>query len=55
LDSRKVIPNALEKGKVYLESLVLIRHLRLKLGEVEELGFGSGQALQQFEGEKNGC
>jgi hypothetical protein len=30
LDSREVIPNVLEKDKIYLESLVLIRHLRIE-------------------------
>jgi hypothetical protein len=30
LDSRKVIQNVLEKDKIYLESLVLIHHLRIE-------------------------
>jgi hypothetical protein len=29
-DSRKVIPNELEENKIYLESLVLVRHLRIE-------------------------
>jgi hypothetical protein len=28
-DSEKVIPNVLEENKIYLESLVLVRHLRV--------------------------
>jgi hypothetical protein len=30
MDSREVIPNVLEKDRIYLESLVLIRHLRIE-------------------------
>jgi hypothetical protein len=29
-DSRKVISNELEENKIYLESLVLVRHLRFE-------------------------
>jgi hypothetical protein len=29
-DSRKVIPNELEEDKIYLKSLVLVRHLRIE-------------------------
>jgi hypothetical protein len=29
-DSRKVIPNLLEENKIYLESLVFVRHLRIE-------------------------
>jgi hypothetical protein len=29
-DSRKVIPNVLEENKIYLESLVLVRHLKIE-------------------------
>jgi hypothetical protein len=29
-DSREVIPNVLEENKIYLESLVLVRHLRVE-------------------------
>jgi hypothetical protein len=54
-DSRKVIPNELEENKIYLESLVLVRHLRVGAWKVDELGFGSGRRLQRFEGGKNGC
>jgi hypothetical protein len=41
-DSRKVIPNELEENTIYLESLVLVRHLRIEAKKVDELGFGSG-------------
>jgi hypothetical protein len=41
LDSRKVIPNELEENKIYLKSLVLIRHLKIGAWKVDELGFGS--------------
>jgi hypothetical protein len=54
-DSRKVIPNELEENKIYLKSLVLVRHLRIEAWKVDELGFGSGRRLQRFEGGKNGC
>jgi hypothetical protein len=54
-DSRKVIPNELEEDKIYLKSLVQIRHLRIEAWKVDELGFGSGRRLQQFEGGKNRC
>jgi hypothetical protein len=54
-DSRKVIQNDLEENKIYLESLVLVRHLRIKDWKVDELGFGSGRRLQRFGGGKNGC
>jgi hypothetical protein len=29
-DSRKIIPNELEEDKIYLKSLVLVRHLRIE-------------------------
>jgi hypothetical protein len=29
-DSRKVIPNELEEYKIYLKSLVLVRHLKVE-------------------------
>jgi hypothetical protein len=29
-DSRKVIPNELEEDKIYLKSLILVRHLRIE-------------------------
>jgi hypothetical protein len=54
-DSRKVIPNELEENKIYLKSLVLVRHLRIEAWKVDELGFGSGRRLQLFERGKNGC
>jgi hypothetical protein len=54
-DSRKEIPNELEGDKVYLKSLVLVRHLNFGAWKVDELGFGSERKLQQFERGKNGC
>jgi hypothetical protein len=54
-DSRKVIPNELEEDKIYLKSLVLVRHLRIEAWKVDGLGFGSGRKLQRFEGGNNGC
>jgi hypothetical protein len=54
-DSRKVIPNELEDNKIYLKSLVLVRHLKVEAWKVDELGFGSGRRLQRFEGGKNEC
>jgi hypothetical protein len=42
LDSKNKIPNAFKKDKIYLESLVLIHHLKIGAWEIEELGFGSG-------------
>jgi hypothetical protein len=29
-DSRKIIPNEFEEDKIYLKSLVLVRHLRIE-------------------------
>jgi hypothetical protein len=29
-DSKEVIPNVLEEDKIYLESLVLVRHLKIE-------------------------
>jgi hypothetical protein len=55
LNSKNVIPNAFKKDDICLESLVLIRHLKIGAWEIEELGFGSGRVLQRFEGENNGC
>jgi hypothetical protein len=55
LNSKNVIPNAFKKDEICLESLVLIRHLKIGAWEIEELGFGSGRVLQRFEGENNGC
>jgi hypothetical protein len=52
---KKVIPNELEEDKIYLKSLVLVRHLRIEACKVDELGFGSRQRLQWFKGGKNGC
>jgi hypothetical protein len=54
-DSRKVIPNELEKNEIYLKGLVLVCHLRIKAWKIDELGFGSGRRLQRLEGGKNGC
>jgi hypothetical protein len=53
--SRKVIPKELEENKIYLESLVLVHHLRIEAWKVDDLGFGSGRRLQRFEGGKNVC
>jgi hypothetical protein len=44
-DSRKVITNEVEEDKIYLKSLVLVRHLRIEARKVDELGFESGQRL----------
>jgi hypothetical protein len=55
LDSKNIIPNAFKKDEIYLESLVLIRHLKIGAWAIEELEFGSGRILQRLEGEKNGC
>jgi hypothetical protein len=38
-----------------LMCLVFVRHLKIEAWKVDELGFGSGQKLQRFEGGKNGC
>jgi hypothetical protein len=54
-DSREVIPNVLEKNKIYLESLVLVHHLKIEAWKIDELWFGSRRRLQRFKGEKNGC
>jgi hypothetical protein len=54
-DSRKEIPNEPEEDKIYLKSLVLVRHLKIPACKVDELGFGYEQKLQWFEGGKNGC
>jgi hypothetical protein len=53
--SRKAIPNVLEENKIYLESLVLVRHLSIEAWKIDELGFGSRRRLQRFKGGKNGC
>jgi hypothetical protein len=54
-NSRKVIPNEPEEGKIYLKSLVLVHHLKVEAWKIDELGFGSRRKLQRFEGGKNGC
>jgi hypothetical protein len=54
-DSRKEIPNEPEEDKIYLKSLVLVRHLKIGAWKLDELGFGSERKLQRFEGGKNGC
>jgi hypothetical protein len=53
-DSRKVIPNELEEDKIYLKSLVLVRHLKIEARKVDELEFASGRRLQRFEGGRTG-
>jgi hypothetical protein len=54
-DSREVIPNVLAENEIYLESLVLVRHLKIEAWKIDELGFGSRWRLQRFEGGKNRC
>jgi hypothetical protein len=44
----------LEENKIYLESLVLVRHLRIEAWRIDEIGFGSRWSLQRFKGGKNG-
>jgi hypothetical protein len=52
---RKVIPNGPKEDKIYLKSLVLVRHLKIWAWKIDELGFRSEQKLQRFEGRKNRC